>query len=124
MNTTHSVGFEPVHAVRTLLSGLTVPYWITGGWAIDPAAGHVTRDHADVNIMMLERHEHALRGLTGVDIQLIANGAPAGSLARRASADRWTCRDGWVFLWRAAGPGSLARQRPSGTGQIVRYMAL
>lgn len=78
MHTTHSAGFEPVHAVATLLSGLTVPWWITGGWAIDLAAGHVTRDHTDVNVMMLERDEHALRGLTGVDIQLIADGQPPG----------------------------------------------
>jgi hypothetical protein len=76
MNTTHSAGFEPVHAVGSLLSGLTVPWWITGGWAIDLAVGHVTRDHTDVDVMMLERDEHALRGLTGVDIQLIAGGQP------------------------------------------------
>jgi len=78
MNTTRSAGFEPVHAVGSLLSGLTVPWWITGGWAIDLAVGHVTRDHADVNVMMLERDEHALRHLTGVGIQLIAGGQPPG----------------------------------------------
>jgi Aminoglycoside-2''-adenylyltransferase len=78
MNTTRSAGFEPVHAVATLLSGLAVPWWITGGWAIDLAAGQVTRDHADVNVMMLERDEHALRGLAGVGIQLIADGQPPG----------------------------------------------
>jgi Aminoglycoside-2''-adenylyltransferase len=74
MNTIRSAGFGPVHAVGSLLSGLAVPWWITGGWAIDLAVGHVTRDHADVNVMMLERDEHALRGLTGIGIQLIADG--------------------------------------------------
>jgi Aminoglycoside-2''-adenylyltransferase len=78
MNTTPSAGFGPVRVVGTLLSGLPVPWWITGGWAIDLAAGHVTRDHADVNVMMLERDEHALRGLTRIDIQLIADGQPPG----------------------------------------------
>ena len=78
MNTTHNAGFGPVHAVGSLLSDLAVPWWITGGWAIDLAVGHVTRDHADVNVMMLERDEHALRGLTGVDVQLIADGQPPG----------------------------------------------
>jgi len=78
MNITRGVGFEPVHAVGSLLSGLTVPWWITGGWAIDQAAGHLTRDHTDVDVMMLERDEHALRGLTGVNIQLIAAGQPPG----------------------------------------------
>lgn len=78
MNTTRSVGFEPVLAVASLLSGLAVPWWITGGWAIDLAVGHRTRDHTDVDVMMLERDEHALRGLTGVDIQLVAGGQPPG----------------------------------------------
>jgi len=78
MNTTRGAGFEPVHAVGSLLSDLPVPWWITGGWAIDLAVGQVTRDHADVNVMMLERDEHALRGLTGLDIQLIADGQPPG----------------------------------------------
>jgi len=78
MNTTPSAGFGPVHAVASLLSGLTVPWWITGGWAIDLAVGHVTRDHADVNVMLLERDEHALRGLTGIDIQLISDGQQPG----------------------------------------------
>lgn len=78
MNTIHSAGFEPVHAVGSLLSGLTVPWWITGGWAIDLAAGQLTREHTDVNVMMLERDEHALRGLSGVTIQLIADGQPPG----------------------------------------------
>ena len=76
MDTIRSAGFEPVHAVGSLLSRLAAPWWITGGWAIDLAVGHVTRDHADVNVMMLERDEHALRGLTGVDVQLIAGGQP------------------------------------------------
>jgi Aminoglycoside-2''-adenylyltransferase len=78
MNTTHGAGFEPAHAAASLLSSLTVPRWITGGWAVDLAVGHVTRDHADVNVMMLERDEHALRGLTGVDIQFMADGQPPG----------------------------------------------
>jgi hypothetical protein len=78
MNTSRSASFEPVHAIASLLSSLAVPWWITGGWAIDLAVGRVTRNHTDVDIMMLERDEHALRALTGVDIQLIADGEPVG----------------------------------------------
>jgi Aminoglycoside-2''-adenylyltransferase len=44
----------------SLLSKLTVPYWIIGGWAIDLAVGRVTHDHADVDVMLLERDKHAL----------------------------------------------------------------
>jgi Aminoglycoside-2''-adenylyltransferase len=88
MNAIPTAGFEPVHAVASLLSGLTVPWWITGGWAIDLAVGHVTRGHANVNIMMLERDEHALRELTGVDIQHTVGGQPPGpwTIATRLTA--------------------------------------
>jgi hypothetical protein len=79
MNSTSNVGFGPVLAVRSLLSDLTVPYWIAGGWAIDLAVGRVTRDHADVDIMLLERDEHALRtDLTQVDVQLIGRDGQPG----------------------------------------------
>ena len=60
MNTTGNPGFAAVSAVRSLLSDLTVPYWIIGGWAIGLAVGRVTREHADVDVMMLERDKGAL----------------------------------------------------------------
>jgi Aminoglycoside-2''-adenylyltransferase len=79
MNSTSNAGFGPVLAVRSLLSDLTVPYWIAGGWAIDLAVGRVTRDHADIDIMLLERDEHALRtDLTEVDVQLIGHDGQPG----------------------------------------------
>jgi Aminoglycoside-2''-adenylyltransferase len=105
MNSTSSAGFGPVLAVRSLLSDLTVPYWIAGGWAIDLAVGRVTRDHADVDVMLLERDEHALgTDLTQVDVRLID-------------------RDGQPGLWPAgrrllAGPGP---QRPVRPGHLVLH---
>jgi len=79
MNSTSDAGFRPVLAVSSLLSDLTVPYWIAGGWAIDLAVGRVTRDHADVDIMLLERDEHALRtDLTEVDVQLTGHDGQPG----------------------------------------------
>jgi hypothetical protein len=71
MRTDIPAGFEPVQAVRSLLSGLTVPWWVTGGWAIDLAIGQVTRPHDDVDVVLLERDEHALRHLPGVVLQLV-----------------------------------------------------
>jgi hypothetical protein len=105
MNSISNVGFGPVLAVRSLLSGLTVPYWIAGGWAIDLAAGRVTRDHADVDVMLLERDEHAL----GTDLT-------------RAD-DRLIGRDGQPGLWPAGrrllvGPGA---QRPVGGCHLVLH---
>jgi hypothetical protein len=107
MNSPGNAGFGPVLAVRSLLSALTVPYWIAGGWAIDLAVGRVTRDHADVDIMLLERDEHALRtDLTQVDVQLIG-------------------RDGQSGPWPAgrrllAGPG-LGPRRPIGADRLVLH---
>jgi hypothetical protein len=60
MGVTGNTDFAAVSAVCSLLSGLTVPYWIAGGWAIDLAVGRVTRDHADVDVMLLERDKRAL----------------------------------------------------------------
>ena len=60
MDTTGNTDFAAVSAVYSLFSGLTAPYWIAGGWAIDLAVGRVTRDHADVDVMLLDRDRHAL----------------------------------------------------------------
>jgi hypothetical protein len=60
MGITDNTDFAAVSAVCSLLSGLTVPYWIAGGWAIDLAVGRVTRDHADVDVMLLERDKLVL----------------------------------------------------------------
>ncbi len=80
MNSTSNAGFGPVFAVSSLLSGLTVPYWIAGGWAIDLTVGRVTRDHADVDIMLLERDVPALRtDLAEVDVQLVGRDGQPGS---------------------------------------------
>lgn len=65
-------GFDPLLAVRSLLSSLTVPWWIGGGWAIDLAVGRPTRRHGDIDVVLLERDEHALRtDLPGVDLLLM-----------------------------------------------------
>lgn len=39
MGTAGNTDFAAVSAVCSLLSRLTVPYWIIGGWAIDLAVG-------------------------------------------------------------------------------------
>lgn len=106
MNSISNAGFGPVLAARSLLSGLTVPYWIAGGWAIDLAVGRVTRDHADVDVMLLERDEHALgTDLAQVDVRLID-------------------RDGQPGPWPAGrrlvtGPGP--RRLAGGAGRLVLY---
>ena len=108
MNSPTNAGFGPVLAVRSLLSALTVPYWIAGGWAIDLAVGRVTREHADVDIMLLERDEHALRtDLTEVDVQLIGRDGQRG---------RWPA--GRRLL---AGPGPGRPRPPIGADRLVLH---
>ena len=65
-------GFQPLLEVRSLLASLTVPWWIGGGWAIDLAVGRPTRPHGDIDVVLLERDEHALRtDLADVDLLLM-----------------------------------------------------
>jgi hypothetical protein len=71
MHTDAPAGFEPVQVVRSVRSSLAVPWWVTGGWAIDLAVGQVTRPHDDVDVVLLERDEHALRHLPDVGLQLV-----------------------------------------------------
>jgi hypothetical protein len=64
--------FDPVLAVSSILSALSVPWWITGGWAVDLAVGRRTRRHEDIDVMLLERDERALRtDLNDVELQLL-----------------------------------------------------
>jgi hypothetical protein len=71
MRTDTPAGFEPVLAVRTLQSGLTVPWRVVGEWAIDLVIGRATRAHAGVDVMLLlECDEHALRHLPGIGLRL------------------------------------------------------
>jgi len=41
-----------VNEVAELLSALTVPWWIAGGWAIDLFVGHQTRFHQDTDVLI------------------------------------------------------------------------
>ena len=39
--------------VQELFSGLSAPWWISGGWAIDLFIGHQTRPHGDLDVLIL-----------------------------------------------------------------------
>ncbi|HEV2529649.1 MAG TPA: hypothetical protein VGT61_14470 [Thermomicrobiales bacterium] len=52
-----------VAEIEELFRDIAVPWWIAGGHAIDLAAGWTTRDHADIDVLILRRdhlavHEH------------------------------------------------------------------
>ena len=123
MRTTSDPDFAAVSAVCALLSSLTVPYWIIGGWAIDLAVGRVTRDHADVDVMMLERDKHALwSDLTGVDVE--SRQAPWGPGASSCTATSSRCPLTSSCPGRPGCPWSTAAARIASRGpwpDITRY---
>jgi hypothetical protein len=43
------------HDAATLLAGVTVPWWVAGGWAIDLFLGFQTRAHNDFDVGVLRR---------------------------------------------------------------------
>ena len=56
--------------VATIFAALHVPWWIAGGWAIDLFLGRQTREHEDIDILILRRDQHAVRTLLGTwDVQ-------------------------------------------------------
>lgn len=58
------------YQVAVFFATLRVPWWIAGGWAIDLFVGRQTREHKDIDILILRRDQHAVRTLFGTwDVQ-------------------------------------------------------
>jgi lincosamide nucleotidyltransferase A/C/D/E len=41
-----------IKEVTNILDELNLPYWMFGGWAVDFAAGRITRDHGDIDLVI------------------------------------------------------------------------
>jgi hypothetical protein len=55
--------------VADLLGQLPCPWWIVGGWAIDLHLGHQTREHADIDVLILRKDQATVqRELRGWDL--------------------------------------------------------
>jgi hypothetical protein len=64
--------------VAALLGGVGFPWWVAGGWAIDLHLGRQTRDHDDMDVLVLRDDQLALQqALCGWDLQAAD---PPGSL--------------------------------------------
>lgn len=64
--------WQPWHPqeVATFFAALHAPWWIAGGWAIDLYVGRQTREHEDIDILILRRDQRAVRALLGAwDVQ-------------------------------------------------------
>ncbi|MGW2672423.1 nucleotidyltransferase domain-containing protein [Streptomyces sp. NPDC001272] len=56
----------PLSEVVGLFSPLTTPWWMAGGHAIELAVGRPLRPHADIDVLVLRAHQHAVqRALPG-----------------------------------------------------------
>ncbi|MGP4019578.1 nucleotidyltransferase domain-containing protein [Saccharopolyspora sp. 5N708] len=54
--------------VRRLLGGLSAPWWLAGGYAIELALGRPLRHHDDIDVLVLRRDQLAVqRALSGWD---------------------------------------------------------
>ncbi|MFI9559138.1 nucleotidyltransferase domain-containing protein [Nonomuraea endophytica] len=54
---------EPLNEVIALFQDLEVPWWVSGGYAIELAVGRTYREHEDVDISVLRRDQLAVRRL-------------------------------------------------------------
>ncbi len=58
-----------VAQVAVLLGELPAPWWIAGGWALDLFLGRQTRDHGDIDVLVLRRDQLAAQAaLAGWDL--------------------------------------------------------
>lgn len=54
------MAFDPLRKHLDGLSGLAVPWWVAGGWAIDLFVDRVTRDHQDVDLVVARDDQRAV----------------------------------------------------------------
>lgn len=106
-----------------LFARAPAPWWIAGGYALDLALGRTTRAHADLDVAILRRDQHAFRTLlAGWDVHVGAGeGVLAGPWTGDAPVDKpalW-CRERsdlpWAFellLARAEGAEWVFRHDP------------
>ena len=58
-----------IEETKELLSKLTVPWWIAGGWAIDLFVGKQTRPHQDTDVAILRKDQFEIqKALSGWDL--------------------------------------------------------
>lgn len=60
---------------RSVMDSFVAPWWIAGGWAIDAAAGKLSRPHLDLDVVVLRADMPALgRHLGAWDLRLARDG--------------------------------------------------
>jgi len=82
---------------------LSVPWWFSGGWALDLHVGEQIRDHDDLDVGVLRRDiSTALAALSGWEISEAKDGAltpvQPGDVPRFDAHSLW-CRPSGTVLW-------------------------
>ena len=140
-----------VDEVADLMSGVGVPWWIAGGWAIDLFLGRQTREHGDTDILIRRDDQLDVQAyLIGKGLLLYKTQQPGlapwlpGEYQARPYDDIWSrwsldtpwtlqimllCTDGnqWVFKRDPAlrGPlDTLGRRSPSGVPYLGPHIQL
>ncbi len=140
-----------VEDAAELMSGVDVPWWIAGGWAIDLFLGRHTRAHGDTDILIRRDDQLAVQNhLADKGLQLYKTQQPGlklwphGEFIARPVDDVW-CRwtpdgpwvlqlmllftdgDHWVFKRDSTIRGSLedlGRQTPAGIPYMCPHIQL
>lgn len=58
-----TLGLEVIESIGAILEQKAIDYWLFGGWAVDFHAGHMTRDHADIDIAIWREDLHTVARL-------------------------------------------------------------
>lgn len=82
-----------------------MPWWIAGGYAIELFVGGTVRDHGDIDVLLLRRHQHLIHdALPGWDIQAADPPGQLRSWPAGESLPEWVhgiwCRESPVGPWR------------------------
>jgi hypothetical protein len=94
-----------VPEIAEMMRGLTVPWWIAGGWALDLFLGRQTRPHEDTDVQILRRDQLAVqRHLAGWDLHKTHQPGlarwPAGEVLAPPVNSFWARRGNgpWSFM--------------------------
>ncbi|MFG1795221.1 nucleotidyltransferase domain-containing protein [Nocardia sp. NPDC049149] len=80
--------------VRSIVGDLTIPWWVSGGWALDAFTGS-HRDHGDVDISMFRTDLPALRAALGDRLHIWS----AGPDGLRPVNDQFELADSADQVW-------------------------
>ena len=123
-----------VDAVAGVFAPVSAPWWIAGGWALDLFLGTTTREHEDIDVLVLRRDQLVVQAHLCADWELFKTKQPTpsrlapwprGEFLHRPIDDIWVRRPGasaWSFqimLTDAEGDEWVYKRLPTIGGPIA-----